>query len=219
MSDAVRFPVYEPGRLAAVAIGASTGGPGLVRAIISQLPADLPFPIFIAQHLPPLFTRQLAQQMAAQSPLAVVHAEDGMEVLAGVVYVAPGRQHMRVACEPGGRMRVNVSDQPGALFFKPSVDELFSSMVQACGRRCAGVVMTGIGYDGTLGARAIRQAGGVVLTQSRATCGVYGMPRSCDEAGLSSASLDPQDIRGFLLQFSPTCRSLALTQALRWIAS
>lgn len=195
------IPHFDSGRFQAVAIGSSTGGPGLLRDIISGLPADLPFPILIAQHLPPAFTLQLSQQMANESALTVVHAQDGMEVLPGVVYVAPGREHMRVLSIRGKKI-IEVNDQPGGLFFKPSVDELFYSVAKAYGRNSLGVVMTGIGHDGTAGATAIKQAGGVIITQSQATCSVYGMPRSCDEAGLSDASLCPEDICECLLQSS-----------------
>lgn len=193
---------YELGRIRAVAIGASTGGPGLLRQIISELPADLPFPILIAQHLPPAFTLQLSQQMASESALMVVHAEDGMEVLAGVVYIAPGRMHMRVK-NAHKKVVLEINAEPAGLFFKPSVDELLTSVAAVYGRKSLGVIMTGIGHDGRLGATAIKQQGGIIVTQSEDTCTVYGMPRSCDEAGLSDASLDPEQIRRLIHQFSP----------------
>lgn len=194
---------YEPGRFQVVAIGASTGGPGLLRQMISDLPADLPFPILIAQHLPPAFTLQLSQQMANESALMVVHAENGMDVLAGVVYVAPGRMHMRVKRNARKKPVIEISDEPAGLFFKPSVDELLTSVATVYGRKSLGVILTGIGQDGKLGAAAIKQQGGMIVTQSQNTCSVYGMPRSCDEAGLSDASLDPPAIRRLIHQFSP----------------
>lgn len=194
---------YAHGRFEVVAIGASTGGPGLLRQMISDLPADLPFPILIAQHLPPAFTLQLSQQMAGDSALMVVHAEEGMDVLPGVVYVAPGRVHMRVKRNARKKPIIEISDEPQGLYFKPSVDELLTSVASVYGRHSLGVIMTGIGHDGRQGAAAIKQQGGVIVTQSQSTCSVYGMPRSCDEAGLSDASLDPQAIRRLIHQFSP----------------
>lgn len=200
------WPRFDANRFDAVAIGSSTGGPGLLGAMITSLPADLPFPILIAQHLPPSFTLQLAQQMDANGALTVLHAEDGMAVLPGVVYVAPGRQHMRVHRAADHKVHIEISEGPAGLYFKPSVDELLSSVAQTWGRKSLGVVMTGIGQDGCKGAQAICKAGGVIVTQSQKTCSVYGMPRACDEAGLSSGQLDPPDIRDMLLQFSPQHR-------------
>lgn len=200
------WPQFEARRFEAVAIGSSTGGPGLLSSIITSLPADLPFPILVAQHLPPSFTLQLAQQMDTQGALTVVHAEDGMAVLPGVVYVAPGRQHMRVHPSADHKVHIEVSDGPAGLYFKPSVDELLSSVAQTWGRKSLGIVMTGLGQDGCKGAHAIHKAGGVIVTQSQRTCTIYGMPRACDEAGLSSAKLDPPEIRDMLMQFSPQHR-------------
>lgn len=196
--------VHAPGRIKAIAIGSSTGGPRLVRSIIRRLPADLPVPIFIAQHLPLVFTRQFARQMAAESPLTVVHASQGQEVLPGVVYVGPGESHMRVVRPAAhGKGRLVVSPRPEAITLRPSVDELFRSLANVYGNRCAGIVMTGLGQDGTLGAKAIHDAGGLVITQQAASCTVYGMPRSCDEAGLSHVSMTPEEIHDFLHRFSP----------------
>jgi two-component system chemotaxis response regulator CheB len=200
------IPHFEPGRFRVVAIGSSTGGPNLVKKMIVGLPADLPVPILIAQHLPPKFTKDMATAMGQLSALTVVEAEDGQPVLPGTVYVAPGRRHMRVVKVPGGRQQVRISDQPAKLLYKPSVDELFDACAEVYGGATLGIVMTGIGKDGTLGATRIVQAGGVILTQSKATCVVYGMPRSCDEAGLSSASLDPEGLRRAIHQLAPSFR-------------
>jgi len=198
------IPSFESHRFKAVAIGSSTGGPNLVQEIIAGLPADMPVPILIAQHLPPKFTHDLAVSMDRLSPLTVVHAEDGQPVFPGTVYLGPGRMHMRVVKGPNNRRTIQVSDQPTDLLYKPSVDELFDSCAQVYGRAVLGIVMTGIGRDGTLGATRIVKAGGVILTQSKATCAVYGMPRSCDEAGLSSARLDPNGLRQTIHQLSPS---------------
>ncbi len=195
---------FDPRRFRVVAIGSSTGGPNLVQQIIAGLPADMPVPILIAQHLPPRFTKDMATSMAQRSALNVVEAEDGQPVLPGTVYVAPGRLHMRVVKVPGKMTAIRISDQPERLLFKPSVDELFDSCAEVYGRTALGIVMTGIGRDGTLGAARIVQAGGTILTQSQASCAVYGMPRSCDEAGLSTASHDPEGLRNAIHQLSPS---------------
>ena len=110
---------------------------------------------------------------------------------------------MRVCRRPDSTLCVHVSPEPAELHFKPSTDELFKSCAKVYGPKTLGIVMTGIGRDGTEGAAAIRAAGGVVLTQSKSTCAVYGMPKSCVEAGESDAQLDPDDLRRTILQLSP----------------
>lgn len=199
----------EPGRFQAVAIGSSTGGPNLVQQMIAGLPADLPVPIFIAQHLPPKFTRDFSIAMDQQSALTVVEAQDGMPIFPGTVYIGPGHQHMRIRMSPDRKPCVQVSNQPMDLLYMPSVDELFSSCATVYQEKVLGIVMTGIGRDGTLGAGNIVKFGGMILTQSRATCSVYGMPKSCDEAGFSSASLDPEGLRRMIHKLSPSfeCQS------------
>lgn len=196
------LPPFQPGRFAAIAIGSSTGGPGVVQHILSGLPADLGLPIFVAQHMPPIFTASYSNTLAHASPLAVYHAEDGMPVVPGAVYVGRGHQHMRVV-RRAGRVCLEISPEPTNLAFRPSVDELFRTVAEIYGGKTLAVVISGIGKDGLLGAKQVVERGGVVLTQTRATCAVYGMPRACDEAGLSSAQLDPEGIRQAILQLSP----------------
>ncbi len=208
-----KIPLFPLGRFEAIAIGSSTGGPGLVEKIITGLPADLPVPIFIAQHLPPQFTPGYAAQLDRNGALSALHASDGMPVVPGTVYVGVGRQHLRVRKAPvtaRHRYELEVSPEPQYLAFKPSADELFRSLVKIYGSKVLAIVMTGIGRDGTEGARAVIEAGGVVLTQSEETCAVYGMPRSVVEAGFSTAVLTPDDIRRSILQLSSEHRAAAL---------
>jgi len=205
------IPNIKPAQFNAVAIGSSTGAPTLLQEMICRLPADLPMPILIAQHLPPKFTRELALIMDQSAAMTVIEAQDGMPVLPGTAYVGPGRQHLRVVKAPGQRPRLEVSEQPTELLYKPSVDQLFESCAQVYGQGVLGIVMTGIGRDGVLGARQIVDAGGVILTQSKASCAVYGMPKTCDEAGLSSASLDPEGLRQAIHQLSPSFTSRAVS--------
>jgi two-component system, chemotaxis family, protein-glutamate methylesterase/glutaminase len=197
-------PQFEPNRFSVVAIGSSTGGPNLVQHMIAGLPADMPVPILIAQHLPPKFTHGMAISMDRSSALTVVEAEDGMPVFPGTVYLGRGRMHMRVYKSTDNRKTIQISDQPIDLAYKPSVDELFDSCADVYSRKTLGIVMTGIGRDGTKGATRIVENGGVIVTQSESTCAVYGMPRSCDEAGLSSASLDPEGLRLMIHRLSPS---------------
>jgi len=180
----------------------------LLEQMVAGLPADLPVPILLAQHLPPTFTVQFAAQLDRAGPLTAVEAETGMPLLAGVLYVGRGREHLRVRGRPGAALseaRLEVSPEPVELPFKPSADELLRSCARVFGGGTLAVILTGIGRDGTAGAKAVHEAGGMVLTQSQATCAVYGMPRSCVEAGVSDAALGPEEIGRALLQLSPTC--------------
>ncbi len=209
-------PVYELNHFAAIAIGASTGAPRILESILRCLPADMPVPIFVAQHMPPMFTETFARRLDLISPLTVVHAEDGMPVFNGVVYVGVGHQHMRVIqgvtgeSRGDGQKRIEISKEPTEKLYYPSADELLRSCGEVYRRPVLGVVLSGIGSDGLIGAQKIKERGGNVLTQSESTCAVYGMPRACVEAGVSDAVLDPDDIASVLLQLSPQHRSQAL---------
>lgn len=166
-----------------IAIGASTGGPPVLEKVLSALPADLPCPIVIAQHMPATFTKAMSERLDGLSPLSVIHGEHGMPLHAGSVYVIPGGQHGRVRSMGGGPLRLEVSPEPRTAPFKPSVTELLMSVAQHAGNRGLGVVFTGIGDDEKLGAGALLAAGGLVFAQDPATSAVYGMPRAAGEVG------------------------------------
>lgn len=197
------LPRIEIGKCKVVAIGASTGAPRLLEEMVSQLPADLSVPILIAQHLPPTFSESFARHMDQMSAMSVHHAEDGMPLFPGSVYVGRGREHFRVRQSGAGKLVAEISPEPSYLSFKPSADELFRSCAKQYGAGMLAVVMSGIGRDGTEGARAVREAGGLVVTQDKASCAVWGMPRSCEEAGFSQSTLTPEGIRRLILQLSP----------------
>lgn len=196
---APRPPFGTPACLASsrrdvVLIGSSTGGPPILEEVLAALPAGFPVPIVVAQHMPALFTKMLAERLSANCAVRVVHAEPGMPLAPGMAYIGPGGQHVRVARWSSGRYALEVSDRPREALYKPSVDELFASGAAAAGARCAAVVLTGMGEDGLRGGRAIKEAGGAIVTQSARTCAVYGMPRAVNDAGITSASLDPKQI-------------------------
>lgn len=197
------IPPFEPGRFDVVAIGSSTGGPALVQHIVTGLPADLRAPVLIAQHLPPAFTASFAKTLAREAALAVYEAEDGMPVVPGTAYLGRGHRHLRVV-RRGGAVVLEVSETPKEKLYRPSADELFASCAKVYGRKALAAVMTGIGKDGVEGAKLLHAAGGMVVTQSAATCVVYGMPRACDEAGISAAQLTAEEIRQTILQLSPS---------------
>lgn len=184
--DAARSrPVGGPfGRPRLVAIGISTGGPSALTRLIPRLDADFPAPIAIVQHMPPMFTRSLAEDLARQSRLAVVEGEDGMPVRRGSVYIAPGGRQMRLRGTVTSPV-IEVTDDAPEKNCRPSVDYLFRSVASLFAADAVACVMTGMGDDGAAGCAAIRRAGGQVIAQDQSSCTVYGMPRAVIEGGLA----------------------------------
>lgn len=176
-----------------VAIGVSTGGPAALMDVIPHLPAGLRAPILIVQHMPPVFTRSLAEALDAKSRVTVVEAEAGMQVLPGQVYIAPGGHQMKIV-KNGMTTQIEINDDPPENSSRPSVDYMFRSVCAAYGNRVLGVIMTGMGSDGTHGCREIKRIGGTVMTQDETSCVVYGMPRAVEEAGLSDVVCGLRDI-------------------------
>lgn len=162
-------------------IGTSTGGPRALFEVVPKLPANLPAAVLLVQHMPAGFTRSLANRLNDVSPLAVREAADGDFVETGVALLAPGDFHMTI--RKGGR--VALEKTPPLHGVRPSVDITMESAAAVYPGMILGVVLTGMGSDGTRGAIAIRRAGGTVMTEDETTCVVYGMPRSVKEAGAS----------------------------------
>jgi two-component system chemotaxis response regulator CheB len=176
-----------PGRVELIVIGTSTGGPQALTRVMAGLPATLAAPVAIVLHIPVGYTEALARRLDKGSALEVVEAQHGMELRPGCVLLAPGGQHLRI--ERDGRvLRAQLGVLP-AQQFTPSVDELFSSGAAAAGAGVLGVVLTGMGDDGLIGAHAIAAAGGGLLTEAASTCVIYGMPRCVDAAGLGATSI------------------------------
>ncbi len=180
------MPVVRPIRL--VVFGASAGGPDALATVIPALPADLPVPVLVVQHMPATFTADLATRIDATSALDVREAVDGETLAAGRVHVAPGGRHLKVVGGP--EPRALLSDDPPENGCRPSVDVLLRSAVPVYGSGVLVVIMTGMGSDGLRGVRAVKEAGGVCLTQSPRSSSVYGMARSIDEEGLSDESVE-----------------------------
>lgn len=168
-----------------VVIGTSTGGPQALTRLLPALPADFPLPIAVALHIPVGYTNALAGRINELSQLEVIEAEPGVELRPGRVVIARGGSHLKLQRVASKLVGV-LSRLPADRAHFPSVDVLFESAAEQYGAGTIGVVLTGMGKDGTEGARAIRAAHGVVLTEAEASCVVYGMPRSVVEAGLSS---------------------------------
>lgn len=172
-----------------VAIGVSTGGPPAVQKILSQLPPDFPASILIAQHMPGGFTGPFAKRLNDSTPLNVREAENGDILKPGWVYIAPGGLHLKIS-QKVSRIESVVSMEPCDALYKPSANVLFSSVAQGVGARALGVVLTGMGNDGLLGARDLKNRGGYILAQSEETCVVYGMPKAVVDEGLADEVIE-----------------------------
>jgi len=189
--EAVRGGTSEPGSLLRpggadmVVVGASTGGPPALQALISALPADLPAGVVVVQHIPAGFTRPLAARLDAASALSVREAEQGDRVRPGEVLVAPGGRHLTFA-KRCGEVIVELDSGPSETLHRPSVDVTMRSAAELCGRRSVGVLLTGMGTDGAWGMWSIRARGGWTLAESEESCVVYGMPRAAVELGAAS---------------------------------
>ncbi len=175
-------------------IGASTGGPQALNAIIAQIGSVFErVPVLITQHMPPTFTTILAEHLTRVAQRLVHEAKDGEEINAGGIYLAPGGKHMQVARRDGAAV-IAIDDGPLVNFCKPSVDPLFSTAAAIWGPKVLALVLTGMGSDGLNGARAITAAGGTILAQDEATSVVWGMPGQVAHAGLCSAILPLPEI-------------------------
>ena len=188
-----------------VVIGSSTGGPQALQQVISQLPDNLPVPVVIAQHMPSQFTSALAKRLDDTCPPRVVEGKDGEALLSGTVYIAPGGLHMRV-----NAATLSICADRGESLYKPSVDVLAESARLAFGARVLGVMLTGMGNDGTAEFVKLKQAGGYNLSQDEASCVVYGMPKCLAEASGADEVLPLARIGARI-----TLLLGALTQALR----
>ncbi|NLX55414.1 MAG: chemotaxis response regulator protein-glutamate methylesterase [Planctomycetaceae bacterium] len=182
-----------------VAIGISTGGPQTLQRLIPRLPADLSVPVLIVQHMPPVFTRSLAEDLDRRSVISVCEAAHEQPVLPGHVYIAPGGRQMRLAKEDDN-LQIAITDDPRENSCRPSVDYLFRSVADVYGAHSLALIMTGMGNDGAAGCRLIRQCGGTVMAQDEQSCVVFGMPRQPIEEGLADLVGPPERLATEIVQ-------------------
>lgn len=174
-------------------IGVSTGGPVALRAVFQQLPRNLEGSIVVVQHMPALFTEQLAQSLNEISGMHVVEASNGVRLENGIAYIAPGGRHLSVEKDEKG-LYLRVFDAEPELNCRPSVNIFFRSLARSAGDRAAGIIMTGMGNDGYLGLKEMKAAGAYLIAQNRESCLVYGMPALPISEGIVDEILDLSEI-------------------------
>ncbi|WP_068784689.1 protein-glutamate methylesterase/protein-glutamine glutaminase [Paenibacillus phocaensis] len=185
-----------------VAIGASTGGTEAISYLLNRLPSSFPG-IVIVQHIPPIFSRMFADRLNQTTPFTVKEAASGDMVEPGKVLIAPGDRHMRLR-KAGGRYRIDCFEGEKINGHCPSIDVLFESVSRECGPRAAGIILTGMGYDGAKGLLAMRRKGARTLGQNESSSVVYGMPKVAYELGAVekqiSLELMPRALCSLLLE-------------------
>ena len=167
----------------AVAIGISTGGPFSLQKFVPLFAKKNNVPFFIVQHMPPKFTKSLAERLNSLSELEVKEAEDGEMVRNGVVYIAPGGFHMGLRKNYSGTVQIAITEEPSGTLHRPSVDHMMGSVVKVYGKYTLGIIMTGMGRDGCEAVKDLKALGGYCLAQDEDSCVVYGMPKAVVDAG------------------------------------
>ncbi|MBI1190494.1 MAG: chemotaxis-specific protein-glutamate methyltransferase CheB [Tepidisphaera sp.] len=185
-----------------VLIGSSTGGPPILETVIKRLPQRFSAPVVVAQHMPALFTTSLATRLNEECQVRVEHADSSRPLERGVVYIVKGGMHGVIRRQGG--YSLEITDRPTDALYKPSVDVLLGSAATPAGKDALGIVLTGMGADGAIGAKRLHECGGMILAQAAESCAVYGMPRATFEAGVTSAMLLPEQIGQALSRMAAT---------------
>jgi two-component system chemotaxis response regulator CheB len=198
-------------RIDLIAIGCSTGGPDALTKVLTRMPTDLPVPIVVTQHMPPVFTKMFAERLDRSTPLTVVEAAEGMELTPGTVYIAPGDKHL-VLHRRGVTTITQLSAAPPENSCRPAVDVMFRSVAALFGGTAFGAVLTGMGHDGRGGAKVLREAGAEVVAQDERSSVVWGMPGAVVAAGLADEILPLDQIAACLTARVKVGRSAAVAR-------
>ncbi|MBA4406882.1 chemotaxis response regulator protein-glutamate methylesterase [bacterium] len=177
-----------------VAIGISTGGPFTLQKILPLISDKINVPVFIVQHMPPKFTKSLAERLNGMCSLEVKEAEDSEQVKPNVIYIAPGGFHMKVRSIGMKGIEINISPEPNTTLHRPSVDVMMNSVIDVYGKSTLGVIMTGMGKDGFEAIKNLKALGGYSIAQDEESCVVYGMPKAIVDAGLADLVLPAEKI-------------------------
>ncbi len=191
--SAIKRPLNSTTKIEIVAIGVSTGGPNALSTVLPELSADFPVPIVIVQHMPPVFTKLLAERLSSQSQIDVFEARAGDVLKPGVAYIAPGNYHMTLK-RVGVQIVVELNQETPENSCRPAVDVTFRSAVNLFGAGTFGAILTGMGQDGLRGCERIRAAQGQIITQDEETSVVWGMPGFVTRAGLADQVLPLKEI-------------------------
>lgn len=175
----INAPVLRSSDIKGVCIAASTGGPKALAVVLSMFPGSFKLPVLVVQHMPAGFTKAFANRLNASCSLSVKEAEDGDRIEEGKVYIAPGGYHMLV----GRDGCIALNQEPALHGVRPCADKLFISAAENMGGKLIGVVLTGMGKDGTKGMEAIKNRGGICIAEDESTCTIFGMPKSAIEKG------------------------------------
>ncbi len=178
----------------ALAMGISTGGPFALQKIMPLLSPKLNVPVFLVQHMPPKFTKSLAERLNSLSQIEIKEAENNELVRNNVVYLAPGGQHMKLISQGMSNIKISITSEPTDSLNKPSVDVMMNSVLEVYGKNTLGVIMTGMGRDGAEAIAALKKLGGYAIAQDEESCVVYGMPRAIVDAGNADAILPLEKI-------------------------
>ncbi len=181
--------LVTPGKPEMVLIGVSTGGPAALAQLLPAIPGNIGVPFLVVQHMPPVFTKSLADSLAPKCAVHVREAAPGESPVPNTVYIAPGGQQMRVGVGPDNHPVLEMTDDPPENNCKPAVDYLFRSAANRFPGRAMAVILTGMGSDGALGLRLLKRHGCFVIAQDEASCVVYGMPKAAVDAGVADVIL------------------------------
>jgi two-component system, chemotaxis family, protein-glutamate methylesterase/glutaminase len=191
---------YEQHSIELIAIGASTGGPAAIEYIVRNLPANLPIPVVIAQHMPVHFISTFAQRLNEHSPIPVQVAYAGTALKNGTIYIVSGEANAAVYRDPiGNLLRIRHMDKSYAEYNHPSVNCLFESVAETCGSKSIAVLLTGMGKDGATGLKKILDEGGTTVAQDEESSVVYGMPKVAVELGAAKRVIKLTHIPGFIV--------------------
>lgn len=178
----------------AVAIGISTGGPFSLQKMLPQFSTSINCPVFVVQHMPPKFTKSLAERLNSICQLEVKEAENDEVVRPGVIYIAPGGFHMKLRKNLNNEVQINITEEPSSTLHRPSVDIMVGAVNAIYGKNTLGIIMTGMGKDGFEGITELKKLGGYCIAQDEESCVVYGMPKAINDAGLSDVILPLEQI-------------------------
>ncbi len=199
-----------PSKIDIVTIGVSTGGPNALAELFPTFPADFPVPIVMVQHMPPYFTKLLAERLSTKSKVEVIEASHGMVVKPGKAYIAPGNYHM-VLKRDNNQLKIVTNQDPPENSCRPAVDVLFRSVVELFGNKTLAVILTGMGQDGLAGCEEVKDKGGQVIVQDEASSVVWGMPGFVARANLADKILPLNQMGEEINQRSRKGRLTSLT--------